>query len=322
MKNNILYLNLGFFDYDKVIIEEMKKQNYKVESYCLVKKLSTNELLMNRLFKNYEKKNLEGFFKQFFSYIDNCESEFDIIFVIGFSHFDTMFANRIKERYPHARIILYYWDDLERACPDKHVLDIADKVCSFDRKDAMKYNLNFRPLFYADSFIGKNEFNRKYDLSFIGTLHSDRAYIIEELLDFMNRENLYKFYSLHMDKLRYIYRKLRYSKNIVPYLTTDSMSLSEIADIIKNSKASLDIQYFTQKGLTMRTIECVGAETKIITTNSDIVHYDFYCPDNIMVIDRAKPKLDLDFLNKPYKPINESIYKTYSIQSWIKDVLK
>lgn len=321
IKKKILFLNLNFFEYDNIIANEMKRQNYEVVSYCILKKYSTKELFLNRISKSYEKKILDRFYNDFYSYLDNCDIEFDIIFAIGCAHLRSSLIHKIKEKYSRASIILYYWDDLERACPDKYVLEIVDKVYTFDREDSQKYRLIFRPLFYGDVFINREKMTRKYDLSFIGTLHSDRGNIVTHVLEAVNKNRLQVFLYLRMDKFRYIYRKLRYSNRILPYLTTETMSLEKTSRILKTSKVSLDIPFSSQKGLTMRTIECLGAETKIITTNWDIVNYDFYCPENIMVIDRDNPQFDLDFFDIPYKEIEQTIINRYSISSWVKDIL-
>jgi len=67
-------------------------------------------------------------------------------------------------------------------------------------------------------------------------------------------------------------------------------------DIIKNFKTIIDIERPLQKGLTMRTIEMLGTNKKIITTN------------NIFIIDRNNPIIDEIFLNKEYQEIDKNIH--------------
>ena len=61
---------------------------------------------------------------------------------------------------------------------------------------------------------------------------------------------------------------------------------------------------------------------KFITTNKDIVNYDFYNSNNILVIDRKNPIIDFDFLMTPYEELDENIYYKYSLENWILEVLK
>ncbi len=95
----------------------------------------------------------------------------------------------------------------------------------------------------------------------------------------------------------------------------------EIASIVENSKIVLDIQHPKQTGLTMRTIEMVGMNKKLITTNTSIKNYDFYNPRNISVIDRKNVVIDSEFLNTSYEPLPEEMYHKYSLQNWIFEVL-
>ncbi|MTD01286.1 hypothetical protein GKS16_03215 [Streptococcus uberis] len=71
----------------------------------------------------------------------------------------------------------------------------------------------------------------------------------------------------------------------------------------------------------MRTIEMLGMNKKIITTNSDIKNYDFYHPNNISIINRDSIEIDPNFLNSEYEPIDKEVYDKYSLKNWILDSL-
>jgi len=86
---------------------------------------------------------------------------------------------------------------------------------------------------------------------------------------------------------------------------------------MKKSKIVIDIQHPNQTGLTMRTIEAIGSYTKILTTNHDIINYDFYNPNNVLIIDRNNPQFDNDFFSKPIVPYEKDLYYKYSIEGWI-----
>ena len=82
------------------------------------------------------------------------------------------------------------------------------------------------------------------------------------------------------------------------------------------------MQHDSQTGLTMRCIESLPAHCKIITTNEHIKEYDFYCPENVMIIDRDNPVFDVDFIKSPYKPIPKEIVEKYSLENWIKTIFR
>jgi hypothetical protein len=56
---------------------------------------------------------------------------------------------------------------------------------------------------------------------------------------------------------------------------------------------------------------------KLITTNPDIINYDFYNPNNIQVIDGENIRFDAKFFNVPYEPIPEMIYNKYTLSDWV-----
>jgi hypothetical protein len=60
---------------------------------------------------------------------------------------------------------------------------------------------------------------------------------------------------------------------------------------------------------------------KIITTNKNIIKYDFYHPNNILVIDRASLFVPDEFIKSEYVKINNNILNYYSIDFWLNDVL-
>jgi hypothetical protein len=97
----------------------------------------------------------------------------------------------------------------------------------------------------------------------------------------------------------------------------DYHQYQRISDV---SKAIIDIEHPKQKGLTIRTFEVLGKEIKLITTNKNIIEYDFYNEANISVIDRNNPVIDDNFLNKPYQPLSPKLYYKYSIDGWLEDI--
>jgi hypothetical protein len=106
---------------------------------------------------------------------------------------------------------------------------------------------------------------------------------------------------------------------LVPYneITFISLSHLENANLVHQSKVILDINHPRQTGLTMRTFEALGAQKKLITTNADILNYDFYDKNNVLVIDRENPVIECSFLESNITPYSKEILFKYSIEGWI-----
>jgi hypothetical protein len=99
------------------------------------------------------------------------------------------------------------------------------------------------------------------------------------------------------------------------------MPLSEVNDYINRSKVLLDINRLGQIGLTFRVFESLGLEKKLITTNADIKNYDFYNPNNILIIDEKNPVIPAAFFENEYEKIPESILQKYTLKGWTKTVI-
>lgn len=99
-----------------------------------------------------------------------------------------------------------------------------------------------------------------------------------------------------------------------------SLKLDEILNLFKESEIIVDVQGPLQSGLTMRTVETVGARRKLITTNPDIRNYDFYDENNILIVDRDNVVIPDSFIHSPFKPLPEDIYNKYSLTSWLKTI--
>ena len=158
-------------------------------------------------------------------------------------------------------------------------------------------------------------------MTFIGTIHSDRAKLAKKIFEQFRPEDMstYEFYYCP-SKILFILKKLFTSEfdfislNEVSF---SSMSKSDVRDVLLSSSAVLDIQHPHQIGLTMRTIEMLGLNKKLITTNSDIVNYDFFNDKNVLVVDRDKPVIRSGFLTSPFESIDKEIYKKYSLRNWL-----
>ena len=51
------------------------------------------------------------------------------------------------------------------------------------------------------------------------------------------------------------------------------------------------------------------------------MEYDFYNPNNILVVDRETPHIDISFIHSKYHHIDDEIRKKYSLSSWLINLL-
>jgi hypothetical protein len=99
------------------------------------------------------------------------------------------------------------------------------------------------------------------------------------------------------------------------------LSSEQIVRLMYRASAIVDIEREVQAGFTMRTIETLAAQRKLITTNPRLREADFYDPANVHIVDRDHPMVDPEFLRVPFQPTPEAIVRRYSLGAWLDEVL-
>lgn len=324
----VLLLAPKFFGYEIEIKKELENIGAKVIYY--------DERPKNDFFtKVFIRLNLKSLIsKKIKKYYQNIEKKivnikFDYIFLLNVETVPLKFIDNIKNNNLNVKIVTYFWDSLNNRKQSLEYLNYSDSFFSFDSNDInINKAIQFLPLFYVNDY--KNIATKKnelvYDISFIGTVHSDRYTIIKKIEEQAKKFNLeIYFYFYSPSKILFFFQKL--FKKDFKFIKWDDVSFeslnkSNVLDIIEKSKCIIDIQHPFQTGLTMRTIEILGAKKKLFTTNKNVENYDFYKNDNIFIINRNEPKLDFDFFKKDYKEVDTTIYEKYSLKSWLKTIFK
>lgn len=316
----LLLITERFYEYDRYMQAAIEKLGYEVTLFPIRVPVSYRMKVMHRgHVKEYveeQQRKEQRFFEK--------DIQYDIVLVICGHSLDVQSFLDFRKRQTDAQFILYLWDDIKRVKTYEALRQTYDRIITFDRMDAANYQLEFRPLFYVDDYIYQNE-KKEYDLCFIGSIHSNRKEMIKEVIRDSYGNSCHAFihlYTGYYTAIRNRFRKKDSSEYISPkYLSPKKLSFERAAQAVKKSKVVLDIQHPTQLGLTMRTIECLPACTKIATTNQEVKAYDFYREENILIIDREHPVIDSEWLKVPWREIDNSILEKYSIENWARDVL-
>jgi hypothetical protein len=90
--------------------------------------------------------------------------------------------------------------------------------------------------------------------------------------------------------------------------------------VYAKSKTLIDSPQQNQSGLTIRTIEAVGSNRKVVTSNPNVANHDFYAFGNAAVVkDGEMP--EIDFVKRIPIAIPMSIRQRYSIDSWLSQLI-
>lgn len=260
----------------------------------------------------------------YFKELDRHQGPADYVLVINGQTLSKKVIHYLRKKNPDARLILYMWDSIENRPSIKSVLGLYDDVYSFDPESAKRYNLRFRPLFYGPGDKNKScEIKNRYLMTFIGTVHSDRYAILRSLSRNFSIPNCY-WYMFLQARWLYWWKRLidsAFKGSASKDFYYDAISSHEVQKVFESSDIIVDIEHPKQTGLTIRTFDAMRAGKKLITTNQNIVNYDFFLYGNIYVVDRKCPLVPDDFLDRQFQPYSPSILSYYSVEGWLAEIL-
>jgi hypothetical protein len=250
--------------------------------------------------------------------------KYDKILVINGQTVSYKLLSELRVDNPNAELILYMWDSIKNRPNVLKNISLFDRVLSFDKQSAKEFGFKHRPLFFSSGYKPSLNLDFSYDLSFIGTAHSDRYEVINRVKK--NLPSCSRCYWYLYLQAKWVYQSYRltqpaYRGSKVSEFKFDPLHKNEVQSKFSQSLAILDIEHPNQTGLTMRTLEAFGSHKKIVTTNHGIKEYDFYNSNNICIIDREKPRIPSSFFNDPFVPPALDLYQSYSIRGWIDEII-
>ncbi len=253
--------------------------------------------------------------------------DYDCVLVIKSETFGAKEISAMRGAFPRARFILYLWDGLANVPGGEEKLRLYDRVFTFDPVDAERFGLTFRPLFYSDDYEpGAQPERSDYDVAFIGTAHAIRPRVARAVEAQCGKQGFRMYCYLYLPHpLVFLYNKLTnpaYRGVCRADIHFTPLAPAAVRDICSRSRCILDVENTFQRGLTMRTIEMLGMEKKLITTNELVKRHDFYDEADFCVIDRDRPSVPREFLETPYRPVSESLRRKYSLEGFLREVLE
>lgn len=211
------------------------------------------------------------------------------------------------------RYVAYLYDSTKRFSVQNISDGIFDEMFSYDKEDSIRFNFKKISNYI---YLPKQELNPKLEFKyplFMVISKDDRLKTLDNIANQLDVLNIdYKFIVKSKRNLGNVNQKIeRTAKDI------NSQSLKAF---LENSKIMMDISRSTNTGLTFRVFESLAYQKKLITTNLAIKEYDFYNPNNILIVDSMNPEIPKAFFETPYQPLRDDIYEKYTIENWVKVV--
>jgi hypothetical protein len=323
-KGHVLLISPPFFDYYLSISSVLNKFGYKVTWWDERPYTNIFYKLALRIFPSVVKKYFDHIYLN--RLLDIKYQDISHVLIIKGEGISRRVALEMRKKMAYASFGLYFWDSFENVSSVSSILDLFDSISTFDPQDSKNFNWHYRPLFSHNSLTlkkKKNDLNR-YDWCFIGSMHSDRHRVIHRLRKNLGKNTQSFVFCYFQSPLILMYRKMiDWTLWFAPpgTLSTQSMSAADLQYYVNLSDAVLDIEHPKQRGLTMRTIETMISEKKLITTNKNVIDSNLYDKSRIHIINRDNPQLPSNFIDCPFLPIPKSLKDYYSCETWVSELL-
>ena len=314
-----------FFGYDQEILRELERRGAKVDFFA---DRPFDAPLMHAAARFSRKAVLahtERHYRQILSGFE--QASYDYVFVLNGQTLPPGLLADLRSQHPDAVFLFYIWDAIANRPNAKDLLPVFDRTYSFEPEAALGHAMRFRPLFFAPRFgtpRGAAETGaEKYDISFIGTAHTDRYRVVKKV-DAALPGHVRRFWYLYL-QARWVLAAYRLTNPAFRGARARDFEFATLgpddgARIFWESRAVLDIEHPAQTGLTIRTFETMGAGKKLVSTNRNLARYAFFDPARFALIDRENPAIPPGFLDAPAQPMEESIRNRYSVAGWIDEI--
>ena len=182
----------------------------------------------------------------------------------------------------------------------KKIKEFGFSIASFDSEDAQRYNLIFANQFYRDVSEHKNESIKiENDFFFCGKNKGRKDFLL---------------------KLEHVLSSIGSCNFIIPE-RNDAMQYLDYIEELKRSRILCDVNQNGQSGLTLRVLESLFFQKKLITNNENIYNYDFFKESNILVINESISREKIEkFLSIPFEPYNVNVLKKYEVTNVLRSL--
>jgi hypothetical protein len=317
-KNRVLFIAPEFNSYHTHIINQLFNNGFVVD---FIKEKQVGffwDLLCKVSPKTYsklQKKHLINKFKQ------QKHIKYQTVFLIRGEFVGSDVITFIKTNFEINDFISYQWDSIKNNPAAIEQQNNDFRMISFDRDDCSKYNFEYLPLFYIEN-NRDNKHEVTYDLSCVCVYTKERLITLLRVLKVAKQQKLTCHFKIKINLLTYLYHYFTFSEiRELPLdlLTFRSIPYTAVIDLMKSSKAVLDICHPSQSGLTMRTVECVGLNVKIITNNKNVMKEPFFTEDLIKVTPDFNTQLD-SFIRHDTQSYSHS--EQYQLINWLKNIFR
>ncbi|MGS0747757.1 glycosyltransferase family protein [Halpernia sp. GG3] len=317
----ICIISFDFWNYDEHIAATLRKKGIEAHHINIgaYKHRNFSAKITNTFSKVFLQKNVKNEKRQQFI-LDELKmlGHQDQILIINPELIEEKFHVAIK-KYT-SRYIAYLYDSLAR-CPVGNILHLFDTIYSFEGADSKKYGFTkINNYNYLEKV--KTDKNPEFDLVYLAS-YDERLKILYKITERLEKMGLTYQYvivgkkSWKKNLLKMVSFK---GENVSKKYQTRRINQKNIPQFYMKGNVLLDLVRENQSGLSFRIFEAMALGKKIISDNQSLRNYDFYKPENILILNKDLSNLNSMFFETLYEPLSDEIYKKYSLENWVETV--
>ena len=226
---------------------------------------------------------------------------------------DSDVAEYIEQKAPQARLIVFYRNPWYN---NYYVSKEARKKCeiwSFDKEDCKKYGLRHNHQFYLREAV-KQTVDDAYasDVFFVGK-DKGRISLLEKIQGEVTHMGLKPVFYIVPE------RHGQYTPAQQKLLHQEHLSYLEVLKYNKNTHCLLELMQENQQGFTLRTVEAMFFNKKLVTNNAYLKSCAFYDPRNIFILGQDQRTLATFLKEEPPAAWAQEVVAAYSFEHWLQN---
>ena len=215
----------------------------------------------------------------------------------------------------------YFWDSIAmgEALDMQKSAHLFKNLFTYDTLDLERYtflNLKFITNFYypLEQKLSKSHPEKLY---YLGNITLERRDIIlEKIISKISNKEQYQWNILFNNFPLRAYQLL--SNEHLQYINKSRDYTYHLEEMMR-AYVVFDINPSYNNGLSFRFFEALFYNTKIITTNKNVLEYDFYNTNNILIYNNDTTSEEINaFLELPFVKMEDSLVENYRVDNWIK----
>lgn len=299
-KKRVLIIKSGENDFEKFYNNEIIKSGYDLILHNDFRNAIPNKRIHN--FKEYIKSMIK---KPMI-----LKKKYDLIIV-----FEDILSVKILEKHikDNTKIILWNWNiKNDRQAKQENRLKKFCEIWTFDKNNAEKYGWNLNVQFYFENKLDEEYSSFLNKSVFCICLDKGRYRIMKELHRKLIDLGVKCDFMCIMDK-----QSCNYDGEDKAWLSNEYVSYYDIMHKVKEATCIVDIVQEGQEGITIRALEALFYNKKLITNNSSIKYYELYNENNIYILNENNKYSLKEFLKINNEIISEDIKRKYTFENWM-----